>query len=72
MTDKYIPRSIMGSKPPRYRQNQAKREWNDRFWIESIPSYNPLQDRHCGNYQAMVSKRKKVVIGPGRIRPTKY
>jgi hypothetical protein len=61
---------IAGARPIRRKMNKEN-NWNDRFWVEGIPRYDPRSDVHCINYIDAIHRKKKVVMAPGRIRRAK-
>ena len=60
-----IPGARPMKRPPRPNKENS---WNDRFWVNDIPKYDPMADVHCGTYLESIGRKKKVVLAPGRIR----
>ena len=58
---------IPGARPIK-RQRNKENTWNDRFWVNELPAYDPMADVHCGSYLESMGRKKKVVLAPGRIR----
>ena len=40
---------IPGARPIKRRINKEN-DWNDRFWVNEPPKYDPMADVHCGTY----------------------
>mmetsp|Transcript_41562 Transcript_41562/g.36928 ORF Transcript_41562/g.36928 Transcript_41562/m.36928 type:complete len:135 (-) Transcript_41562:144-548(-) len=60
---------------------KREEEWNNRFYLDNIPSYNFRDDRYCETYKQILVNRKKkkktlikggnddrIIFAPGRIR----
>lgn len=52
-------------------------DWNSRFVLEQIPEYNPLTDKYCSGYRALIEKqyvhkksssKARAVLAPGGVR----
>ena len=70
----------MHKNPPRYPHKVIYnncQEWDDRFYLDKIPEYNPLEDEHCriygeaGRRYSKPKAKPHAILAPGRLRVIK-
>ena len=65
---------VPGSRPvklsPKKEKQVREQSWDNRFHLGRIPDYNAFHDRYL-NPNIITSKKKKIILGVGRIRKQK-
>ena len=76
MFSKQRAQSSQGSRKPDVDRSKVREQnWNSRFWMTAMPKYDPLADRHCGAYRAVIARRQQNLIrgeGAGYVAKTHH